>query len=49
MNWFILSSVGTILGLPIPTFVIAFAVPSAIFAVLIASAIISRRRGGSRR
>ncbi len=49
MNWFILNSVGTILGLPISTFVMAFALPSAIFAVLIVSAIVSRRRGDSRR
>ena len=49
MNWFILNSVGTILGLPISTFIIAFAIPSAIFAVLVVSAIVSRRRGGSRK
>ena len=49
MNWFILDSVGTILGLPISTFVIAFAIPSIIFVVLVISAIMSRRRGGSRK
>ncbi|MCD6113724.1 MAG: hypothetical protein J7J78_00295 [Thermoprotei archaeon] len=49
MNWFILSSAEAILGLPISTFIIAFAVPSAIFAVLVVSAIVSRRRGGSRK
>ena len=49
MNWFILSSAGVILGLPISTFIIAFAIPSAIFAVLVVSAIVSRKRGGSRK
>jgi len=48
VNWFILNSVETILGLPISTFIIVFAIPSAIFAVLVVSAIVSRRRGGSR-
>jgi len=49
VNWFILSSAGVILGLPISTFIIVFAVPSAIFAVLVVFAIVSRRRGGSRK
>jgi len=48
VNWFILSSAGVLLGLPVSTFIIAFAIPSVIFAVLVVSAIVSRRRGGSR-